>query len=69
GFDAMKEFYDKYDLKKYSNIHVGQDVKYTLPSFYQIRFLPYLAMYDRKGILLTTFEGAMKMEDLVKTFN
>ncbi|HEY2720978.1 MAG TPA: thioredoxin fold domain-containing protein [Chitinophagaceae bacterium] len=67
-FDAMKLFYEKYDLQRFDNIHVGQDIQYTLPSFYQIRFMPYLAMYDKKGKLLTTFEGAMKIEDLLNAF-
>jgi len=67
-FDSMKAFYDKYELNRFSNINVGQDKKYTLPGFYQIRFMPYLAMYDKKGNLLTTFEGSMKIEDLVNTF-
>lgn len=67
-FDAMKSFYEKYDLHRFSNITVGQDTKYTLPSFYQIRFMPYLAMYNKKGNLITTYEGAMKIEDLIKVF-
>lgn len=67
-FDMMKSFYEEYDLAKYDNIIVGQDIQYVLPSFYQIHFMPYLAMYDKKGNLLTTFEGAMKIEDLVSEF-
>ena len=67
-FDLMKSFYEKYDLQKFANVTVGKDVQYILPSFYQIKFMPYLAMYDKKGNLLTTFEGTMKMEDLVNVF-
>ena len=67
-FDTMKAFYEKYDLQKFENVTVGKDVQYILPSFYQIRFMPYLAMYDKKGNLLTTFEGTMKIQDLVKVF-
>ena len=67
-FDLMKSFYEKYDLQKFDNIVVGKDVQYILPSFYQIRFMPYLAMYDKKGNLLTTVEGTMKIPDLVNVF-
>lgn len=67
-FEAMKSFYEKYQLQKFDNIHVGQDTKFTLPSFYQMHFMPYLAMYDKKGNLLTTFEGSVKIEDLINTF-
>jgi hypothetical protein len=64
----MKSFYQNYGLDKFDNITVGQDFQYLLPTFYQIRFMPYLAMYDKKGNLLTTFEGTMKIEDLVSVF-
>lgn len=68
SFDMMKSFYEKYDLGKFENIIVGRDFQYILPSFYQIRFMPYLAMYDKKGNLLTTFQGSMKIEDLANVF-
>ena len=67
-FDLMKSFYENYDLQRFPNVTVGKDVQYTLPSFYQMHFMPYLAMYDKKGNLLATFEGAMKIEDLIHTF-
>jgi len=67
-FDLMKSFYEKYGLAKFDNITMGRDFQYLLPSFFQIRFMPYLAMYDKKGNLLTTFEGTMKIEDLVNVF-
>jgi thiol-disulfide isomerase/thioredoxin len=68
SFDLMKSFYEKYDLQRFHNITVGKDVQYTLPSFYQMHFMPYLAMYNKKGNLLATFEGSMKIEDLIHTF-
>jgi len=68
SFDLMKSFDEKYELQRFQNIIVGKDVQYTLPSFYQMHFMPYLAMYNKKGNLLATFEGAMKMEDLIRTF-
>jgi thioredoxin-related protein len=68
-FASMKDFYAKYELAKFKNIKVGQDFQYMLPSFYMVHNLPYLAMYDKKGQLLTTFEGNMKIEDLIKVFN
>jgi thiol-disulfide isomerase/thioredoxin len=66
--NKMREFYTKNELDKFSNIKVGQDFQYMLPSFFMIRNLPYLAMYSKKRQLLNTFEGAMKIEDLVKVF-
>jgi thioredoxin-related protein len=68
SFNQMKEFYEKYELSKYNNITVGLDFQYVLLSFFRPRHLPYLGMYDKKGKLLTTFEGSLKMEELLKIF-
>jgi|SRR5215831_1423967 len=67
-YAPMKEFYVKYKLADFDNIRVGQDFQYMLPSFYRVHSLPYLAMYDQKGKLLSTFEGTMKIEDLINVF-
>jgi thiol-disulfide isomerase/thioredoxin len=69
SFDLMKKFYQKYDLGRFENIRVGRDYQFILPSFFMIRNLPYLAMYDKKGKLLTTFEGTMKIDDILKAFD
>jgi len=53
-FESMKIFYEKYDFGKY-NIHVGRDTKFILPPFFKIESLPYMALYDKKGNLITTF--------------
>jgi thiol-disulfide isomerase/thioredoxin len=68
SFAAMKNFYQKYDIGRFDNIFMGQDFQYVLPSFFMIRNLPYLAMYDKKGKLLTTFEGTMSMDDILNKF-
>jgi thioredoxin-related protein len=65
----MKEFYLTYKLDAFKNIIVGQDFQNMLPSFYKVNSLPYLAMYDKKGNLLTSFEGSMKIEDLINVFS
>lgn len=67
-FNQMKEFSMKYKLDQFENITVGQDFQYFLPSFFMVRNLPYLAMYDKKGKLLKTFEGNMKVDDLIQVF-
>jgi thioredoxin-related protein len=64
----MNEFIDHYKLKELPNVVVGRDIYYFFPSFYRIRNLPFLAMYDKKGNLITTFEGSMPMAKLVETF-
>lgn len=67
-FEEIDEFYKKYQLSKYPNITIGRDSKYLLPPFYNIRSLPYLALYNKKGDLLTTYEGNVKVAKLVQAF-
>ena len=67
-FNMMKDFYHKYGLSNYSNIRVGRDTKYFLPPYYQMMNLPYLALYDKKGNLITTFAGNQKVPVILKAF-
>lgn len=67
-FDAMKEFAKKYRLTDYPNIHTGRDIKYILPPFYNIHKLPFLALYNAKGKLITTFQTGATGETLAKKF-
>ena len=68
-FEKLKEFYTKYDLQRFDNIKVGKDMNYMLPTFYNVRNLPYLAFYDKKGNLIQTFEGSMSIENVIKAFD
>ena len=67
-FEAMQTFYRKYELFSHDNIHMGRDSKYILPPFYRIANLPYMALYDKKGNLITTFEGNQKVNKILKAF-
>jgi len=68
-FEDMKVFNTHYNIDKHSNIKIGRDEKFFLPPFYKIRNLPYLALYDKKGNLVTTFEGTQKADTLLNAFN
>jgi len=68
-FSEMKEFYAHYHLNKHPNIKIGRDEKFFLAPFYKIRNLPYLALYDKKGHLITTFEGTQKAETILDAFH
>jgi len=67
-FDRMKEFYGHYDLQRFKNIQVGRDVNYLLPVFYNIRNMPFLAFYDKKGNLIDVAEGSLPVADVLKKF-
>jgi thiol-disulfide isomerase/thioredoxin len=67
-YDSMMAFRQRYGLAQYKNITVVQDNKYFLPVFYMISNLPYMALYNKKGKLITTFEGSQKIETLLTAF-
>ncbi len=67
--EELVDFNRKYQLTKHSNFYTGRDTNYYLPPFYQIRNFPYMAFYDKTGKLLSTFEGNMSVDDMIKRFN
>ena len=64
----MKEFISKYKLNHYTNMVIGKDIYYILPSFYAIAKIPYMAMYNKKGNLITTHEGTMPVKKVIEVF-
>jgi len=67
--DELVDFNTKYQLAKYHNFVTGRDTKYFFPPFYQIHNFPFLAFYDKHGKLLSTFEGNMSVDNMLKRFN
>lgn len=67
--EQMAGFQTYYQLQKYSNIRMGRDSKFLLPPFYRIKNLPFLALYNKKGEILKTFDGNVKVDTILKTFN
>lgn len=65
---GMKEFALKYKLADHSNMYIGRDIKYILPPFYNIHRLPFLALYNSKGKLISTFQAGATGEMLVEKF-
>jgi thioredoxin-related protein len=68
-FDEMVTFYKNYKIASYPNIRMGRDAKFVLPPFYHIQSLPFMALYDKKGNFITTFEGNVKIEKLMQAFS
>jgi hypothetical protein len=68
-FSEMKDFNTHYRLSEHSNIKIGRDEKFFLAPFYKIKNLHYLALYDKKGNLVTTFEGTQKIDTILRAFD
>lgn len=62
-FDKIRHFYEEFNLGQYKNIVVGRDTKYFFSGFYKIRYLPFIAIYDKKRQFMKSFEGNPKWEE------
>jgi thioredoxin-related protein len=65
----MNAFVSKYRLRELPNLTIGKDIYYLLAPFYAVRNLPYMAFYNAKGDLLSTFEGGLPIPKVVELFN
>jgi thioredoxin-related protein len=64
----MNEFVQKYELNQLPNLTVGKDIYYILSGFYNIKHLPYMAFYNKKGALISTFEGGLPISKVLEIF-
>ena len=54
----LKEFYNHYELGKFPNIRMGRDPKYFVPAFFRVTATPFVAVYNRTGLLAKVFDPA-----------
>ena len=58
SMEMLKPFVNQHKLGTYNNIKVGTEgYSYTVQRYYQIKSFPYIALYDKAGNLVQTFEG------------
>ena len=66
--EELKGFYQTYKLEEWKNVYIGRDEKYFLPPYFRIRNLPFIALYDKKGQLISVFEGNTKTDLMSNSF-
>lgn len=54
--EDIKAFTDYYGLSKFENIRTGRDPRYYIPSFYRVKYTPFIAVYDNKGLLQKIYD-------------
>ncbi|MCE7064802.1 peroxiredoxin [Dyadobacter sp. CY326] len=58
SMEMLKPFVTQYKLSTYPNIKVGTEgYSYIVQRYYQIKSFPYIAIYNKAGNLVQTFEG------------
>lgn len=68
SISKIKEFYNTYHLDKLDNLIIGQDREFILGTYYKMKSMPFLAFYDKKGMLIDVFEGALPIEKVLAKF-
>ena len=56
-YNQMMDFYNYYNLKKYSNITVARDYTGFFLKYFEVEGVPYLAVYGKDKRLKTAFKG------------
>ena len=64
----MKKFYEEYKIADYPKITMARDAGFYLPPWFKVTSLPFLAMFNKKGDLITTMEGSVSMQKILEVF-
>lgn len=64
---AIKQFAEKYQLDKQSNVMIGRDANFTLPVFFRPRVTPFVAAYQN-GKLIKVYEQGADVTQIIKLF-
>lgn len=63
-FADMANFADHYKIKRFPAIKIGSDPARFVTTFYDVRFTPFSALYDKNGKLVKVYESGIDMEEL-----
>ncbi len=55
----IREFYTHYGLDKFNNVRMSRDPKYFIPAFYRVTSTPFVALYNKLGMLDRVFDPAL----------
>ncbi len=62
--DEMKTFSDRYMLQKFPSIKIGSDTERYVTRFFDVKFTPFSALYDKTGKLATVYKDGIGFDDL-----
>ena len=61
----IKEFAKKFNLQQFTNIIIGRDQNYTIPSYYRVKFTPFMAIYNKEHHLIQTYGQGTEADTLI----
>ena len=62
----IKEFAKNFNLQQFNNITIGRDEGYTIPSYYRVKFTPFMAIYNKEHHLIKTYQQGTDADTLIK---
>lgn len=62
----IKEFAKKFNLQQFNNIIIGRDENYKIPSYFKVKYTPYMAIYNKEHHLIKTYPQGTEAETLIK---
>ena len=63
-YDEMATFAEHYKLSRFKTIKIGSDTKRVITNFYEVKFTPFSALYDRKGKLIKVYADGINWAEL-----
>lgn len=67
--ERINEFAQQAGLDKLANHYFTRDPNYKIPSFFRVRFTPYVAVYNAKGRFVEAFEGGADVPTIIAAAN
>lgn len=62
----IREFAKKFNLQQFNNIIIGRDENYTIPSYFRVKFTPFMAVYNKDHHLIQTYGQGTEADTLIK---
>ena len=62
----LKAFSEKYGVIGCPNMVYGQDQHYSIPSYYQVKYTPFVAVYDYRKQFVKAYEMGVEIPELLK---
>lgn len=64
-FEDMVNFASHYKINRFPAIKIGSDPARFVTRFYDVKFTPFSALYDKKGLLMKVYEKEIDMEEMI----
>ena len=69
SFADMANFAEHYKIRRFPAIRIGVDPARMVTQFYDVKFTPFSALYDKSGKLVKVYESGIDMPELINYLN